>query len=120
MSLIVKRSFYEGDTLHTEGSVFEHSDKEYIEKCIADENVVDADNEDVSAQVAQVQTAADIQAEDTARHEALQSQSAPVAAQPSQLAPPQTPAGPQLTPEQVARDFQNAGAAPSSNAPQLQ
>lgn len=40
MGYKVTRSFYEGDTLHTEGQAFEHSDQAYIEKCLADGNIV--------------------------------------------------------------------------------
>ncbi len=43
MSYIVKTSFYEGDKLHEEGSVFEHSNSEYIAKCLADGNIVDGE-----------------------------------------------------------------------------
>ena len=39
MKYIATRSFYEGDTLHEEGSAFEHDDKAYIEKLLADGNI---------------------------------------------------------------------------------
>lgn len=40
MSYIVKTSFYEGNTLHEEGTAFTHADPAYVEKCVADGNVV--------------------------------------------------------------------------------
>ena len=43
MGYIVKTSFYEGDKLHEEGSAFEHSDADYIAKCLADGNIVDGE-----------------------------------------------------------------------------
>lgn len=41
MSYIVKTSFYEGNTLHEEGTTFDHEDKTYIEKCLADGNIAE-------------------------------------------------------------------------------
>lgn len=39
MSYIVKTSFYEGNTLHLHGETFEHTDSEYIQKCLNDGNI---------------------------------------------------------------------------------
>ncbi len=38
---LVTRSFYEGNGLHEEGQTFEHSDQDYIEKCLADGNIAE-------------------------------------------------------------------------------
>ena len=42
MPYIVKTSFYEGNTLHEAGTVFEHSDSEYVAKCLEDGNIAEA------------------------------------------------------------------------------
>lgn len=42
MKYLINMSFYEGDTLHDAGTLFEHSDKEYVEKLLADGNIVEA------------------------------------------------------------------------------
>lgn len=39
MQYIVTTSFYEGNTLHEQGSVFTHEDQTYIEKCLDDGNI---------------------------------------------------------------------------------
>lgn len=36
---IVVRSFYEGNGLHEEGQAFEHTDADYIKKCLEDGNI---------------------------------------------------------------------------------
>lgn len=38
---IVVTSFYEGNTLHEAGQAFEHTDKEYVAKCLTDGNIVE-------------------------------------------------------------------------------
>lgn len=43
MAYVVKRSFYEGNTLHTEGAEFKHEDQAFVKKCLDDGNVVEAE-----------------------------------------------------------------------------
>jgi len=123
MGYLVTRSFYEGNTFHEAGTPFEHQDKEYVEKCLADGNIVDSSDEGVQAQVAAAEKAAAIAAEDTAKHDAVH---APAPTEEpgvtnETLNPPAAPApGQAPTAEQLAQDFQNAGVDTSSNAPQLQ
>lgn len=121
MGYIVTTSFYEGNTLHLQGAAFEHQDEDYVQKCLDDGNITDENDEAASAKSTEAQKLAAIDAEEAARHEALQSQSvSTVVDQPqsSQLNPPQAQVGSQLTPEQVAQGFQNAGVQTSSNVPQ--
>jgi hypothetical protein len=44
MQYKVVRSFYEGNTLHEEGKPFTHGDEAYVQKCLADGNIVAADS----------------------------------------------------------------------------
>ena len=40
----VVRSFYEGNTLHEQDTLFEHSDSDYVAKLLADGNIVEGNN----------------------------------------------------------------------------
>lgn len=72
MGYIVKMSFYEGNTLHEAGTPFVHDDKAYVEKCLADGNVVDENDESVQALVAERQAEAEAEAANAAHHESVQ------------------------------------------------
>lgn len=126
MAHIVKTSFYEGNTLHSAGEAFVHDDAEYLAKVIADGNVVDSEDEDTRDPAAEAEAArlATLQAEEAARHNPVPP-SAPVSSDedPKTLTPPAPVASqPQpgvtaLTPEQLAQDFQGAGAQTSPVVP---
>lgn len=99
MQYIVIRSFYEGNTLHEDGSVFEHSDQAYIDKCLADGNIKPADAAAPSAAPA---NDLDPQQDPAA------AQGAPATDAP--LAPPApAPANHQPTPEEIAATLASTG-----------
>jgi len=97
----VVRSFYQGDTLHTEGEVFTSEDKAVIEKCLADGNIAVAD----SSKPAEGATAT----EAPLAPEPVVSDSPAEPEQPAQVQEPVQPQEPQApaqpTPEQIDQDL---------------
>ena len=41
MAYKVVTSFYEGNILHEEGTIFDHKDTAYVQKCLADGNIAE-------------------------------------------------------------------------------
>jgi hypothetical protein len=89
----VIRSFYEGNTLHEEGQDFNHEDKAYVEKCLADGNIAEVGSEGGSES------------------------STPLVPTPEQTTelPPQAPPAPQVQPESLSSQEQ-----PQVTQPQAQ
>jgi len=119
MPHIVKRSFYEGDTLHEAGTLFEHSDAEYVAKCLEDGNIADATEEEITEfterATANAVEVAGIQEAETARHEAMH---APVVTEnPTEVKQedaPLVPTAGQPTPEDIQATLSSAGLDASS------
>ena len=107
MAYNILMSFYEGNTLHQEGSSFEHSDDDYVQKLLEDGNIVEgeADPAPVNPQ--------DVPAPVAPPVDPPVQQDTPVSQpQDGGIAPP--------TQEQLAADFQAAGAPTSPVVPPQQ
>lgn len=104
MGYIVTRSFYEGDILHEQDQPFEHSNKEYVQKCLDDGNIAEGD---AATNIEQPTNESGGQSATTHASGTEADQSQPP------LDPPKASAQP--TAEQLQQDFAQSGAQPQQN-----
>lgn len=114
MAYKINMSFYEGNTLHEAGATFEHEDKAYVEKLLADGNIAETGGSESELPLAESPVASVIPESQT------QEQANPVAPEQAPQAvtrPPKVPTQEQLEADVAFAEQESGivGRSPSSN-----